>query len=144
MFHQPNCLDFVNFTQHTHSFLGHCPKYYKLLIEDEYFFIDLVFYHRILHCHILVEIKTDKFRHEYIGQLNTYLEHYKRHEMRESDNLPVGILLVTSKNNTLVEYATGTLDNQLFVSQYLLELPQKAELERIIEQEKRNISDCIK
>ena len=112
----------------------------KILIEDEYFFIDLVFYHRILHCHVLVEIKTDKFRHEYIGQLNAYLEHYKRHEMRKGDNLPVGILLVTSKNNTLVEYATGTLDNQLFVSRYLLEFPQKAELERIIEQEVRNNS----
>ena len=111
----------------------------KILIEDEYFFIDLVFYHRILHCHVLVEIKTDKFRHEYIGQLNAYLEHYKRYEMREEDNLPVGILLVTSKNNTLVEYATGTLDNQLFVSRYLLELPQKSELEKIVEQEIRNI-----
>lgn len=55
--------------------------------------------------------------------------------MRVGDNLPVGILLVTSKNNTLVEYATGTLDNQLFVSRYLLELPQKKELERIIEME---------
>jgi len=107
----------------------------KILIEDDYFFIDMVFYHRILHCHVLVEIKVDKFRHEYIGQLNAYLEHYKRHEMREGDNPPVGILLVTSKNNTLVEYATGTLDNQLFVSRYLLELPQKEELERIIEQE---------
>ena len=111
----------------------------KILIEDEYFFIDLVFYHRILHCHVLVEIKTDKFRHEYIGQLNAYLEHYKRHEMRHGDNLPVGILLVTSKNNTLVEYATGSLENQLFVSRYLLELPQKAELQRIVEQEIRNI-----
>ncbi|MDL2239897.1 DUF1016 domain-containing protein, partial [Bacteroidales bacterium OttesenSCG-928-K22] len=102
----------------------------KILIEDEYFFIDLVFYHRILHCHILVEVKVDKFRHEYSGQLNAYIEHYKRYEMRVGDNLPVGILLVTSKNNTLVEYATGTLDNQLFVSRYLLELPQKKELER--------------
>jgi hypothetical protein len=101
----------------------------------------LVFYHRILHCHILVEIKVDKFRHEYIGQLNAYLEHYKRHEMHEGDNPPVGILLVTSKNNTLVEYATGTLDNQLFVSRYLLELPQKEELERIIEQEMRKNYD---
>ena len=115
----------------------------KILIEDEYFFIDLVFYHRILHCHILVEIKTDKFRHEYIGQLNAYLEHYKRYEMHENDNLPVGILLVTSKNNTLVEYATGTLDNQLFVSRYLLELPQKAELERIIKQEINNKNNKI-
>jgi predicted nuclease of restriction endonuclease-like (RecB) superfamily len=110
----------------------------KILIGDEYFFIDLVFYHRILHCHVLVEIKTDKFNHEYIGQLNAYLEHYKRYELHEGDNLPVGILLVTDKNNTLVEYATGALDNQLFVSRYLLELPRKEILEKIIEQEIRN------
>ena len=109
------------------------------MIEDDYFFIDMVFYHRILHCHVLIEIKVDKFRHEYIGQLNAYLEHYKRHEMHEGDNPPIGILLVTSKNNTLVEYATGTLDNQLFVSRYLLELPKKEELERIIEQEVRKV-----
>lgn len=110
----------------------------KILIGDEYFFIDLVFYHRILHCHVLVEIKAGKFSYEYIGQLNAYLEHYKRYEMHEGDNLPVGILLITSKNDTLVEYATGTLDNQLFVSRYLLELPQKEILKEIIEREIRN------
>ena len=107
----------------------------KILIEDEYFFIDLVFYHRILHCHILVEIKVDEFKHEHIGQLNAYLEHYKRNIMNENDNLPVGILLVTNKNNTLVEYAKGTMDNNLFVSKYLLELPQKEELIGIIKEE---------
>jgi predicted nuclease of restriction endonuclease-like (RecB) superfamily len=107
----------------------------KILIEDEYFFIDLVFYHRILHCHVLVEIKAEEFRHEHIGQLNVYLEHYKRHEMRDGDNPPVGILLVTNKNSTLVEYAKGAMSNQLFVSKYLLELPKKEELERIVKQE---------
>ncbi|MCL2652004.1 MAG: PDDEXK nuclease domain-containing protein [Candidatus Azobacteroides sp.] len=116
---------------------GYCfeARQKKILIEDEYFFIDLVFYHRILHCHVLIDIKTDKFNHGYIGQLNAYLEHYKHHEMHEGDNLPVGILLVTDKNNTLVEYATGTLDNQIFVSRYLLELPQKEVLEKIVEKE---------
>ncbi|MDR3350175.1 MAG: PDDEXK nuclease domain-containing protein [Prevotellaceae bacterium] len=107
----------------------------KILIEDEYFFIDLVFYHRILHCHVLVEIKTEEFKHEHIGQLNVYLEHYKRHEMHGGDNPPVGILLVTNKNNTLVEYAKGAMDNQLFVSKYLLELPHKEDLIQLIRQE---------
>jgi predicted nuclease of restriction endonuclease-like (RecB) superfamily len=107
----------------------------KILIEDEYFFIDLVFYHRILQCHVLVEIKVDEFKHEHIGQLNVYLEHYKRNVMTENDNPPIGLLLVTNKNNTLVEYAKGTMDNNLFVSKYLLELPNKNELIRIIEQE---------
>ena len=107
----------------------------KILIEDEYFFIDLVFYHRILHCHVLVEIKAEEFKHEHIGQLNVYLEHYKRQELRDGDNPPVGILLVTNKNNTLVEYAKGAMDNQLFVSKYLLELPKKEDLVQLIRQE---------
>jgi len=112
----------------------------KILIEDEYFTIDLVFYHRILHCHVLIEIKVDKFKHKYIGQLNAYLEHYKRNEMHDGDNLPVGILLVTNKNSTLVEYAKGSMDNQLFVSKYLLELPNKDELMKIIDNETRNVN----
>jgi len=107
----------------------------KILIEDEYFFIDLVFYHRILQCHVLVEIKVDEFRHEHIGQLNVYLEHYKRNVMTQNDNPPVGILLVTNKNNTLVEYAKGSMDNKLFVQKYLLELPNKQDLIRIIKEE---------
>jgi hypothetical protein len=107
----------------------------KILIEDEYLFIDLLFYHRILHCHVLVEIKAEEFKYEHIGQLNVYLEHYKRHEMHEGDNPPVGILLVTNKNSTLVEYAKGAMDNQLFVSKYLLELPHKEDLIQLIRQE---------
>ena len=110
----------------------------KILIEDEYFFIDMIFYHRILHCHVLVEIKVDEFKHEHIGQLNVYLEHYKRNVMVEGDNPPVGILLVTNKNNTLVEYAKGTMDNNLFVSKYLLELPNKQDLIKIIMEETKN------
>jgi len=107
----------------------------KILIENDYFFIDLVFYHRMLHCHVLVEIKVDEFKYEHIGQLNAYLEHYKRNIMTEIDNPPVGILLITNKNNTLVEYAKGTMDNNLFVSKYLLELPNKNDLIKIIEDE---------
>jgi predicted nuclease of restriction endonuclease-like (RecB) superfamily len=127
---------------------GFCfeAKQKKILIEDEYFFIDLVFYHRVLHCHVLVEIKVDEFKHEYIGQLNAYLEHYKRNVMTKNDNPPVGILLVTNKNNTLVEYAKGTIENKLFVSKYLLELPKKEDLIKIIEDELKmsNLSQADK
>ena len=56
------------------------------MIEDDYFFIDLVFYHRILQCHVLVEIKVDEFKHKYIGQLNAYLEYYKENVMTANDN----------------------------------------------------------
>lgn len=107
----------------------------KILIGDEYFFIDLVFYHRILKCHVLVELKVEEFSHYNIGQLNTYVNYYKAQVMQANDNPPVGILLVTNKNNTLVEYATAGMDNQLFVSKYLLELPPKEALQAFIKNE---------
>lgn len=107
----------------------------KILIGDEYFFIDLVFYHRILKCHVLVELKVEDFKHHQIGQLNTYVNYYKATEMQTDDNPTVGILLVTNKNNALVEFATAGIDNHLFVSKYLLELPKKEQLEAFINNE---------
>lgn len=104
----------------------------KILIGDEYFFVDLVFYHRILKCHVLVELKVEDFNHYNIGQLNTYVNYYKSEVMQKDDNPTIGILLVTNKNNALVEYATAGMDNQLFVSKYLLELPKKELLEYFI------------
>ncbi len=107
----------------------------KILIGDEYFFVDLVFYHRILKCHVLVELKVEDFNHHNVGQLNTYVNYYKAEVMQPDDNPTVGILLVTQKNNALVEYATAGMDNQLFVSKYLLELPKKEELAAFIQKE---------
>ncbi|MCZ8157882.1 MAG: PDDEXK nuclease domain-containing protein, partial [Leptospira sp.] len=77
----------------------------KVLIGEDYFFIDLVFYHRILKCHVLVELKVEDFNHYNIGQLNTYVNYYKANVMQADDNPTVGILLVTNKNTALVEYA---------------------------------------
>ena len=107
----------------------------KILIGDEYFFVDLVFYHRILKCHVLVELKVEDFNHHNIGQLNTYVNYYKAEVMQPGDNPTVGILLVTHKNKALVEYATAGIDNHLFVSKYLLELPNKERLANFIQQE---------
>ena len=107
----------------------------KILIGDEYFFIDLVFYHRILKCHVLLELKVEDFNHNNIGQLNTYVNYYKASVMQADDNPTVGILLVTNKNTALVEFATAGMDNQLFVSKYLLELPKKEALEEFVKQE---------
>jgi predicted nuclease of restriction endonuclease-like (RecB) superfamily len=73
----------------------------RILIGDEHFFIDIVFYHRILKCHILVELKTEAFRHEHLGQLNTYVAYYKKHQMTPGDLPPIGILLCTRKNDAL-------------------------------------------
>lgn len=107
----------------------------RILIGDEYFFIDLVFYHRILKCHVLIELKTEAAKHENIGQLKTYLQFFKKNIQEETDNPPVGILLVTSQNKTLVEYAIADSDLDIFVSKYQLQLPNKVELEKFINQE---------
>lgn len=117
---------------------GFCfeAKQKRILIGDEWFFIDLVFYHRVLKCHVLVELKVDEAKHEHIGQLKTYVNYYKKEVMQEDDNPPVGILLVTNQNKALVEYAIADSDQQLFVSKYLLELPSKKELIAAIEREK--------
>ena len=96
-------------------------------------FVDLVFYHRVLKCHLLVELKVDKFTHEHIGQLNTYVTWYRQHMMSEGDNPPIGLLLCTDRDHTLVEYATASMDNRLFVSKYQLELPSKEELQKFLE-----------
>lgn len=105
----------------------------RILIGDTQFYIDLVFYHRVLKCHVLIELKVAEFNHENIGQLNTYVSWYRANEMREGDNPPIGILLCTGKDSTLVEYALAGMDNNLFVSKYLLELPSKEEMRAFLE-----------
>ena len=113
----------------------------RILIGDEYFFIDLVFYHRVLKCHILVELKTDAFQHEHLGQLNTYVAYYKKHQMTSGDQPPIGILLCTRKNDALVEFALGDLSNKVFVSRYAVELPKKEEMERFIAQLSKQVGE---
>jgi predicted nuclease of restriction endonuclease-like (RecB) superfamily len=111
----------------------------RVLIGDTYYFIDLVFYHRILKCHVLVDLKLDEFTHEHIGQLNTYVSWYDRNVRCETDNPPIGILLCTDRDHALVEYALAGMDNQLFVSRYQLELPSKEVLAAQIAQERSRI-----
>lgn len=109
----------------------------SIVIGNTRGFVDLVFYHRILKCHLLVELKVDKFTHEHIGQLNTYVTWYREHMMAEGDNPPIGLLLCTDRDHTLVEYATASMDNRLFVSKYQLELPSKEELQKFLETMRR-------
>lgn len=111
----------------------------SIVIGNARGFVDLVFYHRILRCHVLVELKVDEFRHEHIGQLNTYVTWYRRHMMAEGDNPPVGLLLCTQKDHALVEYALAGIDNRLFVSKYQVELPSKEELQRFLEEKRREL-----
>ena len=97
----------------------------RILIDDEYFFVDLVFYHRILKCHVLVELKTRKFNYADMAQLNMYVAYYRDKMMAEGDNAPIGILLCTDASSEMVRYATAGMDENLFVSKYLLQLPAK-------------------
>lgn len=110
----------------------------RILIGDTQYYVDLVFYHRILKCHVLVELKIEEFTHENIGQLNTYVSWYKKNVMAEDDAPPVGILLCTQRDKTLMEYALAGMDNNLFVSRYQLELPKKEEIQRFIEEQMRD------
>lgn len=104
----------------------------RILIDDDYFFADLVFYHRILKCHVVVELKIDKFRHEYASQLNMYLNYFKEEIMQPDDNPPIGILLCTEKGDTMVKYATAGLDPNIFVQKYMVELPTEEEIKKFI------------
>ena len=111
----------------------------RILIGSTHGFVDLVFYHRILKCHVLVELKVDAFSHEHLGQLNTYVSWYGANVRTEDDNPPVGLLLCTERDHILAEYALAGLDNRLFVSRYQLQLPSTVDLQRFIEEQRREV-----
>ncbi|MBR1878587.1 MAG: DUF1016 family protein [Paludibacteraceae bacterium] len=106
----------------------------RILIDGDYYKIDLVFYHRVLKCHFLVELKIDKFRHEYASQLNMYLNYFKHEVMLADDNPPIGLLLCADYGETVVKYATGGLDPNLFVQKYHITLPTEEEIKAFIAQ----------
>ena len=114
----------------------------RILIGDTYGFIDLVFYHRLLKCHVLLDLKLAGFNHENLGQLNTYVSWYRKNVMAEGDNPPIGILLCTGKDHALVEYALAGMDNNLFVSKYQLALPGKDEMQLFLESSIRDAKDA--
>ncbi len=116
----------------------------RILIGGHHGFIDLVFYHRILKCHVLVELKVDEFSHEHLGQLNTYVSWYKKNQMTQGDNPPVGILLCTQKDHALVEYALAGMGNTLFVSKYQLELPKKEEIQKFLQEQINEVGFVVK
>ena len=104
----------------------------RMIIDDEYYFADLVFYNRVLHCNVIIELKDDEFRHADLSQLNSYVSYFRENEMNPGDNPPVGILLCTRKGDRMVEYALAGMDNNLFVSTYMLSLPDKKILQEFL------------
>lgn len=107
----------------------------RITAGDEHDYIDLVFYHRILRCHLLIDLKTRAFQHGDAGQMNFYLNYWKDQMLSPGDQQPIGLILCTDKKETRVSYATAGLDQQLFVSRYLVALPKPEDLERLIEQD---------
>lgn len=108
------------------AFIG---NQYRISIANNHFFVDLVFYHRILKCFILIDLKINEVKHQDIGQMNLYLNYFKNEENTQGDGEPIGIILSADKDDVIVEYATGGLSNKLFVSKYQLYLPDKKELQ---------------
>lgn len=129
---------------HLQSFLielgkGFCfeARQKRITFDNTHYHIDLVFYHRILKCNILIDLKLGEFTHADSGQMNVYLNYYSENEKQESDNPPIGLILCAGKNENLVKYATGNLPQQVFVSKYLIDLPNENDLKKIIEEEQR-------
>ncbi len=104
----------------------------RITIDNEHHYVDLVFYHRVLKCHIIIDLKTRKFKHGDAGQMNFYLNYFKENQMTEGDSPPVGLVLCTKKGESTAKYATTGMDNQLFVSKYKASLPSEEELEAFI------------
>ena len=104
-------------------------RQFKITVDNEHLFIDLVFYHRILKCFVLIDFKTRKVKHQDIGQMNLYLNYFKEEENTEGDNEPIGIIIAADKHEFLVKYAMGGISNKIFVSKYQLYLPDRKVLE---------------
>lgn len=113
-------------------------RQFKITLDNQHYFIDLVFYHRILKCFVLVDLKINKVKHQDIGQMNLYLNYFKEEENVKEDNEPIGIIIAAEKNELLVKYATGGLSNKIFVSKYQLYLPDK----KLLEQKLKEIMDA--
>src|SRR5665648_1297530 len=111
------------------AFIG---RQYRMSIGGKHFYLDLLFYHRILKCFVLIDLKRGEIDHQDIGQMNLYLNYFKKEEATEGDNEPVGIILGKHKNHILVEYATASITNKVLLSKYQLYLPKKEQLQEQI------------
>ncbi len=120
---------------------GFCfeARQFRITAGNEHDRIDLVFYHRRLRCHVLVDLKIRAFSHADAGQMNFYLNYFKQHMRADGDQPPVGILLCSAKDETKVEYATAGLSQKLFVSRYLVALPSVAKLKRFVEADRARL-----
>lgn len=111
----------------------------RILLEDDEFFADLVFYNRLLHCFVVIELKTQKITHEDIGQLQMYVNYYDRNEKSTEENPTIGILLCADKNNTLVKYTLPENNSTIMASKYQLYLPSEKQLVNELKRELKEL-----
>jgi len=104
-------------------------RQFRISFSEKHFYVDLVFYHRILQCFVLIDLKIGKVNHKDIGQMNMYLNYFAKEENEKHYNPPIGIILGKDRDELKIEYALGGISNKLFVSKYQLYLPKKEELE---------------
>jgi len=131
---------------HLQSFLlelgaGFCfeARQKRITVGRQHDYIDLVFYHRILRCHVLIDLKIRPFKHGDAGQMNFYLNWWKANAMEDGDNPPLGIILCSDRDKAAVEFATAGMDQKLFVSRYLVALPSAEKLRRFLEADRERI-----
>ena len=120
------------------TFVG---RQFRITLNNTHYKVDLVFYHRILRCFVLIDLKIDQVQHYDIGQMNLYLGYFANEENVEGDKPPIGIILTREKDELLVEYATYQMNSQLFVQKYQLYLPNREELRRELELVLREATD---
>lgn len=129
----------VNHLQEFIMELGHgfCfeERQRRILIDGEYYYYDLLFYNRVLHCGVIIDLKSHPFDYEDAAQMNMYLNYYKKNCMSEGDNPPVGLLLCTGVGIEQAEYATMGIDQNLLVSEYRLALPSREQITEFLKKE---------
>ena len=120
---------------------GFCfeARQYRITTGNRHHRVDLVFYHRLLRCHILIDLKIRAFKHDDAGQMNFYVNWFKKTQMQKGDHPPVGIILCSGKDHTDVEFATAGMDAKLFVSRYLVALPSVQQLKAQLEADRARI-----
>ena len=107
----------------------------RILVDDDYYFCDLVFYNRILKCHVLIDLKATRLKYDDVAQMNLYLSYFKHNVMQADDNPPVGLLMCTEAGKELVQYTTEGIDDNLFVQKYRLNLPVESKLTQWLKNE---------
>jgi predicted nuclease of restriction endonuclease-like (RecB) superfamily len=121
------------------AFIG---RQQRISLAGRHYYVDLVFYHRILKCFVLIDLKRGTIQHEDIGQMNLYINYYKSEMNVEGDNPPIGIVLGADADRLTMQYAMEGISNQLFAAKYQLYLPSREELQnqldRIIRKQEKN------